>query len=212
MKLLRALVLLLIAKPFAYLVLGFNIRHAERLVADGPAIIASNHNSHLDTLLLFVLFPARLLAKLRPVAAADYFLKNPLLRWFALNIVGILPIERDPRGRGDPLHDMRAALARGEILFVFPEGSRGEPERMANLKSGIAHLVEDMPQVPVVPVFLYGAGRSLPKGSHLFVPFRCAGVIGEPLFWAGDRKEFMVRLKASFEALAIETPGRAPQE
>lgn len=210
MSLLRWLIFVAVAKPFAYLVLGFNVRNRARLVRHGPAIVVANHNSHLDTLLLYVLFPVRLLPRLHPVAAADYFFKTPLLRWVSLNIVGIMPIARGSQARGDPLRPLREALGRGEILFIFPEGSRGEPERMAELKSGVAHLAEEMPEVPIVPVFLWGAGRSLPKGSRLFVPYRCAGAVGEPFCWTGDRKSFMGKLKESFEALAGEIPGRAP--
>jgi 1-acyl-sn-glycerol-3-phosphate acyltransferase len=206
MRLLRAVVFILIAKPFALLVLGFSVLHRERLVRTGPAIIAANHNSHLDTLLLLVLFPARLLPKLRPVAAADYFLKNSFVKWLSLNIVGILPLERHARSHNDPLAEMRAALSRGEILILFPEGTRGNPEQMASLKTGIAHLAEEFPQVPVQPVFLQGAGRSLPKGTRLLVPYRCHGVIGEPLHWPGERKAFMRTLAESFQLLAREVP------
>ena len=205
MRYIRALILMCLVKPVVYLLLGLSIIGRERLPRTGPAIIAANHNSHLDTALLFALFPLRLLPRLRPVAAADYFLKGRVLRWIALNIIGILPIVR-AGGESDPLADARAALTKGDVLFLFPEGSRGEPERMSALKSGIARLAEAFPDVPVVPVFLQGAGRSLPKGARIFVPFRCHAAVGDPMRWCGDKAVFMQRLQDSLDGLAAEVP------
>ena len=51
-KLLRILFVLLVAKPIIVFWLGLNVRHRERLPTRGPAIIAGNHNSHLDTVAL----------------------------------------------------------------------------------------------------------------------------------------------------------------
>ena len=54
--------------------------------------------------------------------------------------------------------------------FTAP-GTRGEPERMQELKSGVAVLASKYPQVPVVPVFMHGLGKSMPKGTFIPVPF-----------------------------------------
>ncbi len=207
MQFLRKLIFVLICKLIAFLILGLNVKHRERLQIDGPGIVVANHNSHLDTLILLCLFPARVLPRLRPVAAADYFLKTSLSRWFSLNIIGILPIHRKCEGRSDdPLQGCYEALEAGEILILFPEGSRGEPEQMSDLKSGIARLSEKFPAVPVVPVFLQGAGRALPKGKPLLVPFLCHVIVGDALTWGGDKSSFMISLKARLDDLAGEAP------
>jgi 1-acyl-sn-glycerol-3-phosphate acyltransferase len=104
--------------------LGMNIRRKQLLPADGPAIVIANHNSHLDTMMLISLFPLRQLPLIHPVAAVDYFLCNPLMAWFSLKIIGIIPVARTKTaGRHDPLLPCYEALDRGEILILFPEGS-----------------------------------------------------------------------------------------
>ncbi len=67
--------------------------------------------------------------------AADYFLANRWLAWFSTQGLDIIPVHRDGRGdRCDPLADCRATLAAGDIVILFPEGSRGRPEAMQPLK------------------------------------------------------------------------------
>jgi len=186
-------------------VLGLNVRHRERLPAKGPAIIAANHNSHLDAMAMISLLPLRLLARVRPVAAADYFLSNKLLAWFALNVVGIVPLNRQRRTPDeDLLAPVAAALERGEILIFFPEGSRGEPEQMAEFKSGLARIAERRPDVAVVPVFTHGLGKALPKGEWMIVPFFVDIFVGEPLRFEGDRAVYMQRYRDAMAALSGE--------
>jgi len=202
-RLLQYLFFLLVVRPLTLIVLGLNVRHRERLPSKGPVILVANHNSHLDTFVLMTLFPMAALRWLRPVAAADYFLRNKLLAWFALNIINIIPLKRGAPARGeDPLQPCSDALQRGEMLILFPEGTRGEPEQLAAFKTGVAHLAKRHPEVPVVPIFLHGLGKALPKGEALLVPFFCDVFIGEPVPWQGDRQEFMEALEGSIKSLA----------
>jgi len=222
-ELLRWLFFWLVVRPVVLVGLGLNVRHRERLPAAGPAIVVANHNSHLDTMVLMTLLPSHLLPRVHPVAAADYFLRNRLLAWFALRIVGIIPIERRPAvappaaapaepsaaptpgaPRPDVLAAVAAALERGDVVILFPEGSRGEPERLAELKSGVARLVERFPAVPVIPIFLHGLGKALPRGSALPVPFFCDVFVGEPVPWRGDRKTYVEELRGRMQELAAE--------
>ena len=201
-KLLRMLFVVVVARPIILFWLGLTVRHRERLPRHGPAIIAANHNSHLDTVALLSLFPLEEIPNVRPVAAADYFMKPGFMRWFSLNVIGIIPVARGGVALGvDPLEDCYAALERGEILLIFPEGTRGEPETMAELKSGISYLAKRFPTIPVVPVFMRGLGKSMGKGTLIPIPFFVDVFVGRPFSWTGEKTSFMDRLRDAFAHL-----------
>jgi 1-acyl-sn-glycerol-3-phosphate acyltransferase len=208
-NLLRYLFFLMFVQPIVLIVLGLNVRRRYLLPETGPAIVVANHNSHLDAIVLMTLFGMRRLKSVHPVAAADYFLKNPLLSWFSTQIIGIYPLERKVASmRTDPLAGICAGLDRGDILILFPEGSRGEPEQLAEFRTGIAHLAKRHPEVPIVPVFLHGLGKALPRGEGLLVPFFVDVFVGEPVGWTGNRDEYMEALQRRFDELRTE--GRRP--
>jgi 1-acyl-sn-glycerol-3-phosphate acyltransferase len=185
--------------------LGLNVRRKELLPSVGPAIVVANHNSHLDTMVLMALMPLSKLKDIKPVAAADYFFSSPLKAWFSEHVLGIIPVERGGEDKTiDPLEGCYQALSEGKVLVLFPEGSRGEPEQMTDLKKGVSFLSERFPNAPVVPVFTHGLGKALPKGSFLLVPFFCDIFIGEPITWDGDRTQFMNALKDRFSTLSAE--------
>lgn len=204
----RVLFLTLIAKPLARILAGADVVGREHLPVRGPAIVVANHNSHIDTLLLLSMFPARTLKHVRPAAAADYFLANPVIGWFSRNVIGIVPVERKKVGRDyDVLAPAREALARGDIVVIFPEGTRGEAsDQMGRLKSGVARLAAAFPEAPVTPAWIAGAGRVLPKGEGVPVPLNCCVTVGPPLAWRGDRHAFMEEVREALEALSREAP------
>jgi 1-acyl-sn-glycerol-3-phosphate acyltransferase len=202
-RLLRFLFFAVVVRAVVLVGLGLTVRYRERLPKDGPAVIAANHNSNLDALVLMSLMPLELLPKLRPVAAMDYFYTSGLRAWFANNIVGIIPVKRGSgKEGGNPLALAEEALNRGEILIIFPEGSRGEPEALQAFKKGIGHLARAQPEVPVVPVFMHGLGKALPKGSTLLVPFNVVVSVGEPLYGKDSYAAFVAELEAATAALA----------
>jgi len=204
-EVLRWLFHAVVVRLVVLVVLGLNVRHRERLPVAGPAILASNHNSHLDTLVLMSLLPLGSLPRLRPVAAADYFLRNRWLAWFATRIIGIIPIKRERSfPEEDLLAPVAAALDRGDIVIFFPEGTRGEPERVKQLKSGLARLAERRPRVPIYPIFMHGVGKARPRGETLLVPFFVDVFVGEPLRWSGDRAGFLEGYRQSMADLAHE--------
>lgn len=206
---LRAIFFFCVVRPIVLVVLGLNVRHRERLPVKGPAIVVANHNSHLDTMVLMTLFPGRMLKHVRPVAAADYFLRNRWIAWFSTEIIGILPITRKIETyHADPLAGVTEALGRGDILILYPEGSRAdEPERLQAFKTGIAHIAKKNAGVAIVPVFLHGLGKALPKGEAILVPFFVDVFVGEGLTWEGSggtKEKFMEGLEGAMRALGEE--------
>ena len=135
-RFLRWIFTLCIAYPVVWIWLGIRVSGRKKLPVEGPAIIVANHNSHLDVLTLFTLFPLSTLVNVQPVAAADYFLRNKVIGWFALKVIGIIPVFRGAH-QANPLQACVDALAAKKIMIIFPEGTRGEPGKFAEIKSGI---------------------------------------------------------------------------
>lgn len=191
----------LIIRPVVLLIFGVHVRGREHLNSDNPYIIVANHNSHLDTLVLMSLFPLGQIHRIRPVAAADYFMKNRLIAWFSTQFIGIIPLSRKvERSQTNPLEPLRQALKAGDSIILFPEGSRGEAEQMSKFKSGVAHLAKMTPDIPVIPIYLGGAGKVLPKGEALLVPFIIDVHILSPVMIGDDNiQTFTKRLEEVIE-------------
>ncbi|HBU8848506.1 1-acyl-sn-glycerol-3-phosphate acyltransferase [Citrobacter sp. Cs237] len=200
-RLLRTLFTLCVVWPVIWLWLGLRVRHRERLPTHGPAIIVANHNSHMDVFALLSLFSLRRQGQVHPVAAADYFLRNKWMAWFALNILNIIPVMRKG-GDANPLARCEQALREGKTLILFPEGTRGEPGKLAPLKSGLWHLSQRFPEVPIIPVWLTGTERVMAKGNRIPLPLFIDVSIGRAMYADPDKRAFMDNLRAQLLALS----------
>jgi len=199
-RLLRWFFTLCIVYPVILVWLGISVSGRKKLPKKGPAIVIANHNSHLDVLTLFTLFPLSVLKHVHPVAAADYFLRNKLMAWFALKVIGIIPVVRGG-GQDKPLQSSIEALEQGKILILFPEGTRGEPEKFSAFKSGLWHLSQAVPSAPITPVYMHGLGRAMGKGQRIPVPFFIDIYVDDPLYYLDDKSVFKEQLKQRFEQL-----------
>ncbi|MBS0850057.1 lysophospholipid acyltransferase family protein [Citrobacter sp. JGM124] len=199
-RFLRWIFTLCIAYPVVWIWLGVRVSGRKKLPVEGPAIIVANHNSHLDVLTLFTLFPLSTLVNVQPVAAADYFLRNKVIGWFALKVIGIIPVYRGAH-QANPLQACVDALAAKKIVIIFPEGTRGEPGKFSEIKSGIWHLSQQCPEVPIIPVYMHGLDRSMGKGQKIPVPFFIDIFIDEPLFYDADKATFKQSLFTRFVTL-----------
>ncbi|MCR1815021.1 lysophospholipid acyltransferase family protein [Aliarcobacter butzleri] len=200
-RVVKVLFFAFIVKPIVFVVLGLNIKGREKLPLEGGAVIAPNHNSHLDTLVIMSLYPLSKIDKIRPVAAADYFMRNKFVSWISTYCIGIIPLDRTGASSQEELFkEPHEALDNKDILILFPEGSRGKPEQMTRLKKGLFYLLKDKKDIPIIPIAMQGLGNSLPKGEALFVPFNCQVVIGESINIPENSQILNETLKDFFES------------
>ena len=168
-------------------------------------IYFANHSSHLDTLALWAALPPLLRQRTRPVAARDYWGKGGLRGFIAEHGFRAVYIERDrERREGDPLEPLCAALAAGDSLILFPEGTRSPDPLPQPLKAGLYHLARRHPQAELVAVYLDTLHRAMPKGSLLPVPLTCMVRFGRALRLAEgeDKESFLQRAHAAVVELA----------
>lgn len=196
---LRVLFYVLIVRPFLTLVIGIRVKGREHLETGEQVVVVSNHNSHLDTVVLLDLIGVLRMSRFRPVAAADYFEKPGPVGYLSHVLFNILPIRRKGPGDGaaNPIDAMAAAVDAGDSLILFPEGTRGEPEKLARFRSGAGVLIARYPHLKVIPVWQEGMGKILPKGAWYPVPFNGSVNIGAPMTFTGDAKQITAELEAT---------------
>ena len=124
-------------------------------------VIVSNHQSQLDILLAFNLF-----FPFKWVSKAEVF-KIPFIGW-NMYLNRYIKLKRgDKRGIAKMFVDCEKALADGNSLFVFPEGTRSETGSLKPFKSGAFILAQKM-KIPILPVVISGTKGALPKYSMNF--------------------------------------------
>ncbi len=152
----------------------------QHIPGDGAAIIASNHLSEVDSLVLPMVAP-------RPIsflAKAEYFTAPGIKGWAARSFftgMGAIPVERgNGRAALVALNTAEQILGRGNLFGIYPEGTRSPDGRLHRGRVGVARLALRT-GAPVVPVGLVGTdvvqpvGQKMPRLGHMTVRF------GEPL-------------------------------
>ena len=194
-------------------VAGGTVRWARAPGADRQQVFFANHTSHLDFILIWASLPARVRKHARPVAARDYWESGPIRRYLARKVFRAVLIDRGaPGGSADrkPGERGREAIARmveglggQDSLIVFPEGTRGSGDEVAEFKSGLYYLWRERPNLELVPVHLANLNRVLPKGEFIPVPMISRVTFGQPLDRAeGETKEaFLERARQAVQRL-----------
>lgn len=183
--------------PLARAVWRPRVEGLEHVPPTGGVLLASNHLSFVDSVVIPVVVPRKVVF----LAKSDYFtgtgLRGALGRaWFTG--LGMLPVDRDdPRAALGSLDTALEVLRRGEAFGLYPEGTRSRDGRLYRGRTGVAHLALTA-GVPVVPVGLVGTDRLQPIGTRVPRLVRVTVRFGPPIHPAGR-----------FEGLA---PGRARRQ
>jgi 1-acyl-sn-glycerol-3-phosphate acyltransferase len=166
----------LLTAPARRVLVRLRVEGGDHLPADGPAIVVANHMSFIDSVLLMFALP-------RPVAfigKAEYT-DNPVTNWLFCG-AGMIPIRREnPGDLPRAFDEVAEVLDRGEVIGVFPEGTRSRDGLLHRGHVGAAHLAVTT-GAPIVPVGIVGTDRVLPTGTRLVRPFRRATIkVGTPI-------------------------------
>jgi len=180
----------------------------EHLPTEGSFIMVANHGSHLDTLCLLAALPLRKLHRAFPAAAQDYFFVNVPRLAIATVVINALPFARQTHIRHS-LDLCRQLLANpGNILILFPEGTRTATGQISEFKPGIGLLAAGN-TIPVVPCHLSGAFTAWPKGCSIPRPRHVQLRIGPQRLYAHlapgreSSEEICRDLKEAVAALAL---------
>jgi 1-acyl-sn-glycerol-3-phosphate acyltransferase len=176
----------------------FEIIGHEHVRTNRSLVMVANHSSHLDTVCLLAALPINKLHRAFPAAAEDYFFRSLSRRWIASVIVNALPFARQHHVR-ESLAVWRELLSNtGNILIVFPEGTRSATGEMQEFKAGVGALVAGR-DVDVLPCYLDGTARVWPKGKSLPRPYKVRLIIGRPRRYASRTLQ-----RADIETIAAE--------
>jgi 1-acyl-sn-glycerol-3-phosphate acyltransferase len=149
------------------------VQGGERIPPRGGAIVAANHPSVLDGILLLAVAPR----PVRFLVAEELYthpLINPLFRAF-----GCIEVYRTKTHNGDALRAAVAALEQGDLLGIFPEGTTRFRGTMPSLKTGVA-LLALKTGLPVIPLAFQGSQEAFPEGATVPSPKPIQMTFGEP--------------------------------
>jgi 1-acyl-sn-glycerol-3-phosphate acyltransferase len=170
----------LVAGPILKTVFRPWVTGLDNIPKTGGVILASNHLSFIDSVFLPLVIDRRIFF----LAKSDYFRGKGLKGWATkafMNGTGMLPIDRSGGKASEAsLNTGLKVLHEGEVLGIYPEGTRSPDGKMYRGRTGVARMILEG-DVPVVPVAMIDTEKVMPIGSKLPKVRRIGIVIGEPL-------------------------------
>lgn len=175
---------------------GFRARiiGAHHVPSSGGAILASNHIAAMDSVVIPAMLPRRVTFPAKAELFVGKDIGTRIVAWF-LKAVGMVPMDRGGgRASATSLQSIASVLADGQVVAIYPEGTRSPDGRLYKGKTGVARMVLNN-DVPVIPVGVMGTHRTrgplgLPWVSRPIV------VVGEPLSfsqYAGQGRDTKVQ-------------------
>lgn len=163
-------------KPIYRTLIPTQVANLDRIPSSGGVIVAANHVSFFDSVVLMHSLPRRLFF----IGKAEYMDSWTTRKLFPA--MGLIPIDRDQARKAVASLEVAAGvLNRGDMLGIYPEGTRTRDGLLHKGHSGVAQLAL-MTGAPILPVGLVGTERIQPVGSRVPRPFRKATVrFGEPI-------------------------------
>lgn len=163
----------IVCRVYAAAFLKIRCEGRQNIPGQGGALVCSNHQSQLDPVLLGMAFDNRL-----NYLARQSLFRFTLFRWLILSLDAI-PIDREGTGLSG-LKETLKRLKRGEMVLIFPEGTRTEDGEIGPLKPGFLSVAKRA-GVPLLPMVLEGAYEAWPKGQSFPVPKVIQVEIGRPI-------------------------------
>ncbi|SMG11457.1 lysophospholipid acyltransferase family protein [Dethiosulfovibrio salsuginis] len=153
-----------------------SIQGLENVPSLPPFIMAVNHCSNLDPVVVGAAFPHRL----RYLAKVELFQGSKIFAWL-LRTLGAIPVSRESsQSAGGALKTFLQLIEEGQAVLLFPEGARSVDGRLKPLEGGVA-LLAMKSGVPVVPVYISGTHRAMPVGSSRIGWNKVSITFGEPI-------------------------------
>ena len=154
------------------------IEGRENLPGTGSLVLVCNHTSHLDTLCMMCAVPLAKIHRTFPAAAADYFFSSLPRSAISAILINALPFNREAKGAESLAVCAKLLENEGNVLIIFPEGTRTTTGEMGRFRSGIGRLVAGT-DLAVLPCYLEGGLRAWPKGKLVARPRKLRLRIGE---------------------------------
>ena len=185
--------------PLRRLWLDVDFEGRSNVASDGPVILAANHLSFIDSVLMMYSLHRRVTF----LGKAEYLRSRATASLFPA--AGMIPVDRSGRGVAKSLRYAEQRLAAGEVVGIFPEGSRSRDGRLHRGHVGAAHLALRT-GAPIVPVGIIGTDSIQPAGKRL-PDFRGKATLrfGSPIDlgpWAGRGRSGAVKREITEELMA----------